>query len=129
MPDQEHKDGRPFIEGVIVIDSMWITLPCGRQFGAILIDNGYERKIYCGLGDGDSQESDTRRIIRHGGKMHPEGWAPFLTQVWNERSDRFCPKCGMELPGPLPVSCQGCGTYIEGVKSNTHQEFHDGRHR
>ena len=96
-----------------------MTLPDGASLGAILVDNGHERKVYVGIGSGVSEEADAQHIRDHGAKMYPETWIPFLSKAYPKKIDKFCSKCGVELAHPPPVSCIGCGVHINSVNTST----------
>lgn len=96
-----------------------MSLSDGTCLGAVLTDNGHERKIYIGTASGEDAERDAQLIAAHGAKMHADYWIPFLSKAWNQRANKFCPKCGVELVAELPVQCIGCGTHLEKIITST----------
>ena len=108
----EMRNGHRVFNNCEIIDTLWITLVTGESFGSILVDNGYERKVYCGIGLGHSQEMDENNIILRGGKMYPGTWVPFLSKAWANRITKYCGKCGTELMGQPPTTCPSCNTHV-----------------
>ena len=103
------RNGHRVVNDCEILDTQWITLNTGQCFGAVLVDNGYERKVYCGLGSGHNAEVDEEYIVLHGSKMYPFSWIPFLSKAWSERVDKYCSKCGVELNPEQPEQCPACG--------------------
>jgi hypothetical protein len=101
-----------------VIDVQWMTLPDGQSLGFVMVDNGYERKVYVGLGGGLDEDADKLYISRHGAKVYPERLLPFLSRAYPQKLDLFCPKCGVQLIHEAPVTCIGCGVRIEKITAS-----------
>jgi hypothetical protein len=67
------------VNGCTVLNYKWIAMNGSSPvFGAILVDDGEEKKVYCGPGTGVSEERDIHYILQTGSKMHPESWISFL---------------------------------------------------
>jgi hypothetical protein len=105
----EMRNGHKVVNDCEILDTKWITLNDGHCFGAVLVDNGHERKVYCGLGSGINEDVDAAHIVQHGGKMHPFSWVPFLSRAWKNRINKFCPKCGVEYIDADSRMCTNCG--------------------
>ena len=123
---EESRNGHRVINGCEILDNQWITLNSGECFGVVLVDNGHERKVYCGIGQGHSEPEDTKYIVEHGSKMHPEMWVPFLSKAWKYRIDKYCSKCGAELDPESPEACVRCGS-LAGERSNDDDMYRDDR--